>query len=133
MNKRLIASAATAAVLIAAAGTAFAASGSSGTASDYTAVAPYRLANHTPVTASTQLSLPLIGADSAAGGVPADVTAVTVDIVVVNPTLGGYLVAWPGAEHFPRKQRCVVQQLQHQRSHYHQSGSAGAVPEPVTV
>lgn len=101
MNRRLTTLAAVAAVAIAAAGTAFATSGTGSTASDYTAVATYRLADHTPINSTTLMSLPLIGADAAAGGIPADATAVTLDIAVVNPSLGGYLTAWPSTQAKP--------------------------------
>ena len=97
MNKRIIGAAITAAVVIAAAGTAVAATGTGGTASDYTPAAPVRLADTVPAHQVGPVKGP-IGAGKtltvALTGVPANATAVVVNVTATGPTVSGFLTAY---------------------------------------
>ena len=93
MNTRIAASAVTAAVIVAAAGTAFAASGSSsGTASDYVPLASTRIID-------TRTAGGAVGSDKTLAvhlpaSVPATATAVTVELTATDSTTIGFLQAY---------------------------------------
>lgn len=101
MNKRILAAATAAAVIAAGAGTAFATAGStvSPSASDFTAVAPVRVmdtrvglgAPKAPVAAHGTAVLTVAGVDS----VPADATAVTLNLTATQGTANGVVTVYP--------------------------------------
>lgn len=99
MNKRALALTATAAVVIGAGAAAAATSGTGSTASDYTATASTRLVD-------TRTAGGAVGADktlvvSLGKGVPANATAVTVNLTVTDSTGIGYLVAYADGSPLP--------------------------------
>ena len=98
MNKRLLATAVTAVVVAGSATAAFAAAGTGSTASDYVPVAPVRLADSRPATLVGSQVGPIGPGDiltvQLGSHVPADATAVTINLTAVGSTTGGVATAY---------------------------------------
>lgn len=106
LSKKALAVVGLGAVIAAGAVTADAAVGTSGTVSGttYNALTSYRLldtrvAPATPLAAGVAKVITVGGVD----GVPADATAVTVNLTVTGATVGGYVLAWPDGGAKPTK------------------------------
>lgn len=104
LSKRALAVVGLGAVIAAGAVTANAAISTSGTVSGttYNALTSYRLLD-TRTTAALPADTPMQLAVSGKDGVPADATAVTVNLTVTGSKSGGYILAWPDGEAQPAK------------------------------